>query len=84
MLYVSNICWEDSCREFVTRCWEGEVHLWDKAEALQWYIHRSKLHSANKEKTNNERKKPFDKITGSSGWPDSSGILKRLHCSPYT
>lgn len=38
---------------------EGGVHLWDKAEVLQWYIHHSKLHSANKEKTNNERRTPW-------------------------
>lgn len=58
--------------------WVGEVHLWDKAEVLQWYSHHSKLHSANKEKTINKRKrkKPSDdKITGSTGWPSTSGFF---------
>lgn len=44
---------------------EGLVHLLDEAEALQRYLHQSKLHSANKEKTNNE-KNFDDTITGSS------------------
>lgn len=63
----------------VIGCWEGEVHLWDKAEALQWYVHRSKLHSANKEKTNNERKKnPLIRSLVSSGWPDPRGFFKKV------
>lgn len=38
-------------------CREGPVSLRDKAEALQRYLHHSKLHSANKEKTHNEKKR---------------------------
>ncbi len=67
----------------VIRCRAGEAHLWDKAEALQWYIHHSKLHSANKEKTNNERKTPLMiRSLVPVGNRTPSGFLKRLHCSP--
>lgn len=38
-------------------CREGPVQLCDKAEVLQGYFHHSKLHSANKEKPNNEKKR---------------------------
>lgn len=94
---ISEVTLEETMGDWPGR-WVGEVHLWDKAEALQWYSHHSKLHSANKEKTINKRKrkKPSDdKITGSTGWPSTSGFFlfnnnnnninlkKKLHCALY-
>ena len=42
------------CTKPVTGAQKGKL-ICDKAEGLQRYFHHSKLHSANKEKTHNEK-----------------------------